>query len=97
MSENYYNYDTKIQFLKGVGPSKGKALQDLGVHTARDLLEYFPRRWEFLPDCVPISGIQAGSDVTVVGVIESIDFRRARGREIFEIYLADQTAACRVI
>ncbi|WP_443613696.1 ATP-dependent DNA helicase RecG [Acididesulfobacillus acetoxydans] len=38
--------DSSLQFLKGVGPERMKQLQGLGLETARDLLLYFPRRYE---------------------------------------------------
>ena len=39
--------DTKIEFLKGVGPSKAEALKsELGIHTVADLLSHYPFRHE---------------------------------------------------
>ncbi len=34
-----------VQFLKGVGPKRGAALEDVGIRTLRDLLFYVPRRY----------------------------------------------------
>ena len=39
--------DTPIRFLKGVGEAKGNKLAALGLFTAGDLAEFFPRRYEF--------------------------------------------------
>jgi predicted flap endonuclease-1-like 5' DNA nuclease len=44
------NLDTPIQFIKGVGPVKAKLFNKLGVFTLEDLLEYFPRDWEFVDE-----------------------------------------------
>lgn len=44
------NLDTPIRFIKGVGPTKAKLFNKLGVYTVEDLLEYFPYDWEFGPD-----------------------------------------------
>ena len=38
--------DTKIEYLKGVGPSRATLLQrELGIFTFRDLLVYYPFRY----------------------------------------------------
>ena len=44
------NLDTPVRFIKGVGPAKAKLFNKLGVFTVRDLLEYYPREWEFAPN-----------------------------------------------
>ena len=38
--------NTDIRYIKGIGETRAKALQKLGVTTLGDLLSYFPRRWE---------------------------------------------------
>lgn len=35
-----------LQYLKGVGPERAKQLEQIGIHTIKDLLLYFPRRYE---------------------------------------------------
>lgn len=35
-----------LQYLKGVGPERAKLLDQIGIHTLKDLLMYFPRRYE---------------------------------------------------
>ncbi len=35
-----------VQYLKGVGPQRAKALERLGIKTLADLLHYYPRAWE---------------------------------------------------
>ena len=37
--------DDNIQYLKGVGPALAKKFAKLGVHTVRDLLFHYPRRY----------------------------------------------------
>lgn len=38
--------DRSLQYLKGVGPERAKQLEHLGIQTVKDLLLYFPRRYE---------------------------------------------------
>jgi len=86
-----------VQFLKGVGPARAASFARLGVRTVGDLLEYFPRDWNFTPSVVKINHIRPGDNVTIVGLVESIDFRSFRGRSIFESLVADDTGVCRII
>ena len=45
MSENGLN--TKIEFIKGVGPQKANLLnKELNIYTLNDMLHYFPFRNE---------------------------------------------------
>lgn len=45
METNFF--DTKIEFLKGVGPQKGDLLKtELGIFTFGDLLQHYPFRYE---------------------------------------------------
>ncbi len=44
--EGTSNKPASLQYLKGVGPERGKQLANLGIHTVQDLFFYFPRRYE---------------------------------------------------
>src|SRR5690554_6355713 len=40
-------FDSKIEFLKGIGPQKASILgKDLGIFTFGDLIQHFPFRYE---------------------------------------------------
>ena len=86
-----------VQFLKGVGPAKAKVFSQLGAKTVGDLLEYYPRDWNFISEPVKINKLTAGNDVTVIGMIESTDFQSFRKPQIFEALLSDDTDICRII
>ncbi len=51
---------TDIRYVKGIGEQRAKSLEKLGVHTLRDLLNYFPRAYEdrrgFLKICDLVPG-----------------------------------------
>ena len=38
--------DTGVQYIKGIGAQRAKALSKLGIVTLRDLISWFPRRYE---------------------------------------------------
>jgi len=64
---------TSVQYLKGVGPARAAVFAKLGIHTAGDLLEYFPRDWVFAPDRMRIAQMKPNEPGTVAGLVESID------------------------
>ncbi len=47
--------DTPVRYLKGVGETSGARLARLGVETAGDLLEFFPRRYEYRGETVLVA------------------------------------------
>ncbi|MHC4186556.1 MAG: ATP-dependent DNA helicase RecG [Planctomycetota bacterium] len=97
MLKDRLDISTPVQFLKGVGPVKAKAFARLGVNTVGDLLEYFPRDWVFAPTPVKINQIQPEENVTIMGLVESIDFNTYRKTPIFEAMVADKTGLCRLV
>jgi ATP-dependent DNA helicase RecG len=86
-----------VRFLKGVGPARAKTFAQLGVRTAGDLLEYFPRDWVFTPEPIKINQMQQGQSVTIVGLVESADYQSFRRPPIFEAMLADDSGVCRIV
>jgi len=86
-----------VQYLKGVGPARATAFAQLGVHTVADLLEYFPRDWNFAPAAVKICQMQPGKTATIIGLIESTDYQSYRRQPLFEAIVSDETGVCRII
>ncbi|MDT8300380.1 MAG: ATP-dependent DNA helicase RecG [Sedimentisphaerales bacterium] len=96
-SENRLRISMPVQYVKGVGPSRAETFAKLGVETVGDLLEYFPRDWNFLPDLIKINQIQPGKDAAVIGLVESIDYQSYRRQPLFEAVISDDTGVCRII
>jgi ATP-dependent DNA helicase RecG len=86
-----------VQYVKGVGPARAKVFARLGVHSLSDLLEYFPREWNFAPEPVKINQVRPDENVTIVGIIESVEYQSYRKTPIFEAIIADDTGVCRLI
>ena len=86
-----------VQYVKGVGPARAKAFEDLGVKTLADLLEYFPRDWVFMPDPVKIRDIHPGENTTIAAMIEQTDFRPFGRQPMFKTTVADDTGVCQII
>ena len=56
-TQNKITLSTPVQFLKGVGPARAKVFAQHNVETVADLLEYFPRDWNFISPSVKINEI----------------------------------------
>ncbi|OHB54705.1 MAG: ATP-dependent DNA helicase RecG [Planctomycetes bacterium GWF2_50_10] len=91
------NSATQVQYLKGVGPNRAEAFEQLGVKVVADLLEYYPRDWQFMPQPTKISQLKPDGEYTIVGLIESVDFFSHRRPAVLEVYVADETGPCRII
>jgi ATP-dependent DNA helicase RecG len=86
-----------VQYLKGVGPARAAVFAKLGVQTAGDLLEYYPRDWDFAPQPAKIGQLREGETATIIGLVESTDYQAYRKPAIFEAMVADDTGICRII
>ncbi|MFH2069848.1 MAG: ATP-dependent DNA helicase RecG [Elusimicrobiota bacterium] len=62
-----------VQYLKGVGPARANGLSKLGILTIRDLLYYFPKRYEDRRLYKKILELKDGEIATVSGKIELTD------------------------
>ncbi len=96
-SQNKLDLSMPVQYLKGVGPARAKVFAQLGVETVGDLLEYFPRDWNFSPEPIKINQMRPNRTVTVVGMVESTDYQSYRRQPIFEAIISDDTEVCRII
>ncbi|MBK5254928.1 MAG: ATP-dependent DNA helicase RecG [Vicinamibacteria bacterium] len=81
--------DTPVQFVKGIGPERAKALGSEGIATVRDLLLILPRRYEDRSSLAPIKSLKAGVRTTVSGRIVAVSLKRARRMPIFEAMVED--------
>ena len=86
-----------VQYLKGVGPARAETFAQLGVETVGDLLEYFPRDWNFMPEPTKIGRIKPNQTVSLIGLVESIDYQSYRRRPFLEAFVSDDTGMCRIV
>jgi ATP-dependent DNA helicase RecG len=95
--QNRLSISMPVQYVKGVGPARAETFEHLGVKTVGDLLEYFPRDWNFLPELKKINQLGPGKDAAVIGLIESTDYQSYRRQPLFEVVISDDTGVCRII
>jgi ATP-dependent DNA helicase RecG len=92
---------TPVQFLKGVGDGRGKLLQDAGLVTVRDLLWFFPIRYEDRRHPTRIADLGRSIDIPVLlrGKIVSAHARVSpvKRLRLFEAVLDDGTGSVKLI
>jgi ATP-dependent DNA helicase RecG len=82
--------NTQLQFLKGVGPVRAKALESLGLCTVADLLSHYPFRYEIEEGQREIADLEPELTITVRGEV-----RRVRGRwPAFSAEIDDGSGRC---
>lgn len=72
-----------VQALHGIGPTVAERLKRLGLYSIRDLLLYFPFRYEDRTKITSINKICAGSKISVQGKI--IKTELVKGRQTYLI------------
>ncbi|MBA3047707.1 ATP-dependent DNA helicase RecG [Patescibacteria group bacterium] len=91
--------DSDIEKLSGAGVAMSKKLDKLGIKTVRDLLFYFPFRYDDFSQTTPISKAVAGSRVNIVGQIELIQNKRSprKRMNITEALINDGSETIRAV
>jgi len=82
-----------VQFIKGVGPSRVKLLNLLGIYTVEDLIKYYPRTYEDRTKVTPIAELQDGqtSLIKAVTVSGAQTYRMKRNMTITKVLVEDET------
>lgn len=90
--------DAPVSVLSGVGPRHAHTLGRLGLVTLRDMLYYFPRRYDDYSKLTPINRLAFGQVVTVIGTVQNFGARKIRGgeKQIVEAIIHDGSGAIRV-
>jgi ATP-dependent DNA helicase RecG len=86
-----------VQFVKGVGPERAKALTKAGVTTVEDLLLHLPLRYEDRRRFASIAELRPGMKVSVSGTVAVAGLRRARRVSLYEIRLEDGTGRLKAL
>jgi len=87
-----------VQFLKGVGPTRIKHLEKLGINTVYDLLTHFPREYEDRSNIKKIQDFLAGEMVVFVARVATKPQirRKGRGFSLTYFYASDDTGRVQV-
>jgi ATP-dependent DNA helicase RecG len=87
-----------VTVLQHVGPRHAQTLARLGIQSLRDMLYYFPRRYDDYSQLKPINRLWYGEEVTVIGTIENVTTRPIRSGQskVVEAIVSDGTGKLRV-
>lgn len=95
--ETLRGLDAPVSSMKGVGATRAEQLERLGATRIRDLLLFFPHRYDDFSRMKPISQLRPGEEVTVIGLIEKVHaIPMKKGGKRIEAFLNDGSAAVRL-
>jgi ATP-dependent DNA helicase RecG len=87
-----------VSDLRAVGPKLEPRLAEMGIHTALDLLQHYPRRYHDRTKQSEIAELAVGEEATVFAEVKKIRGGRTRqGRAIVEGEVFDGTSYLRVV
>jgi ATP-dependent DNA helicase RecG len=69
--------NTSVDKIYGIGPKAFTELKKLNILTVKDLLSYFPFRWEDWTQISPVRGLRSGQVVTIKAKIVDIVHTRS--------------------
>lgn len=82
--------DAPVSSISGIGEFNAQRFAKLGVKTIRDLLYYFPTRYDDYSALKTISQLDYGESVTIIGQVESVrKFRTKSGLYIIRVVVSD--------
>ena len=86
------NLETRMQFIKGVGPKLSELLSKRGINTVEDALYFLPLRYEDRREVRPIKNLRSGFTEVFSGKVISADSKNTKGgRRFFEVLVADDS------
>lgn len=92
------NLNKEIQYIKGVGPSRAKSLNKLGVQSFEDLITYFPRAYEDRSKPKKIAYLKNGEDALIEAICVSkmSEIKIKRNMTLYKLIVRDDTATCQI-
>ncbi|MFA6492731.1 MAG: ATP-dependent DNA helicase RecG [Patescibacteria group bacterium] len=93
------NLESPIQDLSGVGPKMVEKLKRLGIETVRDLLFYYPWRYDNFSAPIPIRSLRIGENVIIKAKIFQIkqSYTSKRWLSIIEAELVDDSGSIKAV
>lgn len=93
------NLSTPIEELRGVGPIYRGRLKKLGIAQVKDLLYYFPHRYEDFSNIVAVGRVKVNENCCLRGKVLDITSNRSfrKRLSITEALLGDDTGAIKIV
>jgi ATP-dependent DNA helicase RecG len=86
-----------LRYIKGVGPKRSLVFQKIGVHSVRDLLYLFPRRYEDRSHFAPLNNIPLNEPITCRGEVVDVKFKPIRGMPLLEVLIGDDAGTLQAV
>jgi len=86
-----------LRYIKGVGPKRSLVFQKIGVHSVRDLLYLFPRRYEDRSRFAPLNSLPLNEPITCRGEVVDVKFKPIRGMPLVEVLVGDDGGTLRTV
>jgi ATP-dependent DNA helicase RecG len=90
-------FEASVEMLAGIGKKRGELLGKLNVKTVRDLLYFYPRRYEDYSTLKTINRLVYGERVSVLATVWDAGLRKTQGgKSLFRAMLSDNTGTMEV-
>ncbi len=90
--------DEPVDRISGIGDRQKTKLSRLHIHTVRDLIFHFPRRYDDFSEIVPIRQLRAGAQQTVRGVLWHVENANSRrGLRMLKATVVDSTGVVNLV
>lgn len=84
---------TDVRYIKGIGEQRAKALGKLGIRTLRDLISWFPRRYEDRTEARRVADLVPGETACVAAMVASAPTLThvRKGLDLVKLRAVDET------
>ena len=79
--------NTDIKYLKGVGPKRARALYQNNMHTIKDILKYYPRRYLDRTNIKKISELIINEKAVIIAQVISTSIKKTKRGQYFQLTL----------
>ena len=86
-----------LRYIKGVGPKRSLIFQKIGIHSVRDLLYLFPRRYEDRSHFASLDQLPLNEPITCRGEVMDVKFKPIRGMPLVEVLIGDDAGTLRAV
>ena len=97
MSRTEFEFTDPVMYVKGVGPARAKAMENLNIFTKYDLLTHYPRAYENQNQITPIAAAEFDEQAIFVGTLSNINLRETSRLKIISAILTDSSGSVQVM
>ena len=92
------NLEKDIQYIKGVGPTRAKLLNKIGIYNLKDLITYFPREHEDRGKVKNISELIDGEEalISAYPVARMNEIKIRKNLTLCKLIVRDETGTCQI-